>query len=227
MAPDPQQYRSEKDLVRAAWLQGFGNGEHEDLCRIPLCMQERPLTGDWLSQYNRDAQFAFSRVQEHYHQKTKLGKLMPLRSCASKRAPGKCKHKFPKKQRLRWLVVCTGNYKKLHVRISGRRNCLGATIGERSAKDMRYISGTSKAFAVAVNSNTHTGPDYRLPPCAATHDASCTDPACQDALNAASGQVQRKALIRLCKAAQRAARQTAGYFFGYTFKGQPVRKRAL
>ena len=189
-------------------------------------MQERSLTGDWLSQYNRDAQFAFSRVQEHYHQKTKLGKLMPLRSCASKRAPGKCKHKFPKKRRLRWLVVCTGNYKKLHVRISGRRNCLGATIGERSAKDMRYISGTSKAFAVAVNSNTHTGPDYRLPPCAATHDASCNDPACQDALNAASGQEQRKALIRLCKAAQRAARQKAGYFFGYTVKGQPVGKRA-
>ena len=124
-------------------------------------------------------------------------------------------------------MVCTGNYKKLHVRISGRRNCLGGIIGERSAKDMRYISGKSKAFAVAVNSNTHTGPDYRLPPCAATHDASCNDPACQDALNAASGQVQRKALIRLCKAAQRAARQTAGYFFGYTFKGQPVGRRAL
>ena len=80
---------------------------------------------------------------------------------------------------------------------------------------------------MAVNSNTHTGPDYRLPPCAATHDASCNDPACQDALNAASGQEQRKALIRLCKAAQRAARQTAGYFFGYTFKGQPVGRRAL
>ena len=40
-------------------------------------------------------------------------------------------------------------------------------------------------------------------------------------------QVNLEALLRLCKAAQRAARQTAGYFFGYTFKGQPVGKKAL
>ena len=33
--------------------------------------------------------------------------------------------------------------------------------------------------------------------------------------------------MRLCKVAQRAARETAGYFFGYTFKGQPVGKNAL
>ena len=111
--------------------------------------------------------------------------------------------------------------------ISGRRNCLGGIIGERSAEDMLYISGALKAFAVAVNSNAHTGPDYRLPPCAATHDASCKVPACLDALNSDSGQEKRQALVRLCKAAQRAARQTAGYFFGYTFKGQPVGKKSI
>ena len=151
---------------------------------------------------------------------------MPLRSCTSKRSPGKCKHDFPKKFREKWQVVCPGNYKKLHVRISGRRNCVGAIIGERSAEDMLFISGTLKAFAVAVNNNIHTGPDYRLPPCAATHDESCKNPACLEALTAASIQEKRKALIRACKAAQRAARQRAGYFFSYTFKGQPVGKRA-
>ena len=87
---------------------------------------------------------------------------------------------------------------------------------------MLFISGTLKAFVVAVNSNTQTGPDYRLPPCAATHDESCKNPACRDALTAASIQEKRKILIRARKVAQRAARQRAGYFFGYTFKGQPV-----
>ena len=150
-------------------------------------MQEKGCGENWLKQYNRDAQFAYSRVQEHYHQRTKGGKLMPLRSCTSKRSPGKCKHKFPKKLMMKWHVVCNGNYKKLKVRISGRRNCLGSIIGTRSAEDMLFISGTLKAFAVSVNSNTHTGPDYRLPPCAATHDESCNNPACQEALTAAAG----------------------------------------
>ena len=71
MAPDTELYRAEKAAVRAAWLQGYGDGKHDDLCKIPLCMQDKVCSEDWLAQYNRDVQFAFSRMQEPYHQKTK------------------------------------------------------------------------------------------------------------------------------------------------------------
>ena len=50
MAPDPEQYRAEKESVRGAWLQGYGDGKHEGLCKLPFCMQEKLRSEDWMSQ---------------------------------------------------------------------------------------------------------------------------------------------------------------------------------
>ena len=110
-------------------------------------------------------------------------------------------------------MVRPSNCKKVHVRISGQRSSVGAIIGERSSEDMLFISGTLKAFAVAVNSNTHTGPDYRLQPCAATHDEACNNALCLKSLTATCVHEKRKALMQASNAAQRAARHRAGYFF--------------
>ena len=157
----------------------------------------------------------FSRVQEHVHQKTKHG-YVPLRSCLSTRCKTKCKHHFPKKVLFRTTVVCKGNYRRLGVRISGRRNALGSVFGRRRQS---YQSGTLRGFAVATGSNTHTAPNYRLPPCDGTHDAECHHADCL-----ATSKVD---LLRLCKVIHRATREMSGYYLGYTFKGQPVGKRAL
>ena len=38
MAPNAEQYMADEEDMRAAWLQGYGDGKHEDLCKIPRCM---------------------------------------------------------------------------------------------------------------------------------------------------------------------------------------------
>ena len=38
---------------------------------------------------------------------------------------------------------------------------------------------------------------------------------------------ERPTLLRLCKLLNRASREMSGYYLGYTFKGQPVGKKAL
>ena len=91
-------------------------------------------------------QFVFSRVQEHQHLRTKKG-LVPLRGCLNSRSKKKCKHGFPKRTNLRCVVVCAGNYKRLGVRISGRRNSLGSVVGRRSQE---YQSGTIRSLALLL-----------------------------------------------------------------------------
>ena len=155
--------------------------------------------------------------------RTKKG-LVPLRACFSKSCKTKCKHGFPKKLVYRCTIICNGNYRRFGVRISGRRNALGAVLGRRSVE---YVSGTMRGFAVAVGSNTHTAPNYRLPPCPQTHDPECTNADCQKAMATAQPPNRRSMLLRLCKATHRASREMSGYYLGYTFKGQPVGKRIL
>ena len=109
-------------------------------------------------------------------------------------------------QRLR--IICQGNAKRFGLRIKGKRNQLGMTLGRRT--DV-WQSGTAMALAVFCRSNTHTAPNYRMPPLAVTHD----DEYCNKACYSKSGQMKVT-----CKLAQRAQREATGYYCGYTFKRQ-------
>ena len=176
----------------------------------PLSCPDAPRD-TWEKDYNRDAQFMFSRVQEHVHQQTTKG-LVPLRSCLSTRSRINCKHGFPKMLVARMTVICNGNYRRFNVRISGRRNALGIIIGRRTAA---YLSGTMRGFAVGVGSNTHTAPNYRLPPCAMTHDPECSSKFCTEAMAREQPVKRRAQLLRLSKAINRASREMSGYYMGH------------
>ena len=164
-------------------------------------------------QFYEDAQRIFSRVQHHFHEKTKKG-YIPLRACVSKRSKGLCKHDFPMEKRLtkRLRIICQGNARRFGARIKGKRNQLGMTLGKRT--DV-WQSGTSMVFAVFCRSNTHTAPNYRMPPLAKVHD----DDSCKKSCFSKPGQMKVT-----CKLAQRAQREATGYFCGYTFKRQACGK---
>ena len=125
--------------------------------------------GKYREKYFRDAQFVFSRVQHHFHKKTKNGYVPLPRTCVSKRSGGKCKHDFPvdKLVNSEMRIICRGNAQKFGVRVKGKRNKLGLPLNRRSCV---WQSGTSPAFAVVFRSNSHTAPNYRLPPDASHHD---------------------------------------------------------
>ena len=84
-----------------------------------------------------------------------------------------------------------------------------------------------KGFAVATGSNTHTAPNYRLPVNAKTHDPLCFNEQCLAAIAKEARAVGRSDIYRLCKITHRASREMSGYYMGYTFKGQPVGKKAI
>ena len=67
-----------------------------------------------------------------------------------------------------------------------------------------------------ANDNTHTGPNYRVPLMKETHDPDCKG----DCL-------QKHSLQKMVRAAQRAQRNTTGYYTGYIQKRQPVGKFEL
>ena len=227
--PNAIQYEADKEAVGLAWHRRFDDGHHEAMCRLPRCVTAasqqdiQDQGSSWPEAYGTECQFVFSRVQEHVHQKTKKG-LIPLRACLSSRCRTKCKHGFPKRCFLRCTVICNGNYRRLGVRISGRRNALGCILGRRT---MEYQSGTLRGFAVATGSNTHTAPNYRLPPNAATHDPDCKNAYCLAAMAQDVPAQRRPQLLRLCKVLYRASQEMSGYYLGYSFKGQPVGKKAL
>ena len=118
----------------------------------------------------------FSRVQHHFHEKTKKG-YIPLRTCVSKRSKGVCKHDFPMEKRLtkRLRIICQGNARRFGLRIKGKRNQIGMTLGKRT--DI-WQSGTAMVFAVFCRSNTHTAPNYRMPPMPSVHDDEYCSKAC-------------------------------------------------
>ena len=100
------------------------------------------------------------------------------------------------------------------MRIKGKRNYLGKTLGTRTGV---WQSGTAMALAVFSRSNSHTAPNYRLPPLACVHDADCS--------RECFSRPQEQKII--CKLAQRAQRETTGYYCGYTFKRQAVGRYVL
>ena len=170
--------------------------------------------------YFRHVQGVFSRLQHHMHKKTKKG-FIPLKSCLRKGRKfkvngGVCKADFPKQHLLvRSTLVCKGVAQKLKLRISGRRNAFGSHVGKRSRV---WHSATTPSFAAAFQSNSHTLPNWRLPPMQQTHD----DELCQrcDCYNR-DGPAERELKVA-SKVAQRAQGQCTGHYCGYTFKSQPV-----
>ena len=118
-------------------------------------------------------------------------------------------------------VVCRGIAKKLGLRVSGRRNAIGKVMCRRQCE---WQSGTSPALAVLFRSNTHTAPNYRVPLLPQTHDdGACPSKACAEWTASA---VESK-IKRLSKLAQRAQREATCYYYGYTFKRQPVGTKYL
>ena len=100
------------------------------------------------------------------------------------------------------------------MRTAGRRNSLGMPLNIRTCE---WQSGTHPAFAVYLRSNTHTGPNYRLPFDKSVHDDEFCKLDCTT-----EGDTTRTA-----KQAQRAQRQATNYFCGYTCKRQPVGRYEL
>ena len=70
-------------------------------------------------------------------------------------------------------------------------------------------------FAFVFESNTHTGPSFRVPLTAKTHE-------CPKDCLATAGSIKRLTLL-----AQRAAKQMVGYFTGYIAKRQPIGRYEL
>ena len=64
--------------------------------------------------------------------------------------------------------------------------------------------------------NIHTGPNYRAPLLASTHDPECK-----------ADCLQKNTLSKMIACAQRAMRNTTGYYSGYICKKQPIGKFEL
>ena len=113
------------------------------------------------------------------------------------------------------MAICPGNAKNFDLRLRGKRNSLGAILGQRSKP---WISGTARALAVIFRSNTHTQPNYRVPLLPQTHDdTNCAKNCCAD----------ERFIGKVAKVGQRAQREATGYYCGYTFKRQPIGRFAL
>ncbi|HIE68948.1 MAG TPA: hypothetical protein EYP98_01630, partial [Planctomycetes bacterium] len=196
------------DRVEEEKAKSFAGAEHDAMCTTPAYLAEDALGqghratlaeayeqpdlleqlvedgGVFRTEYLRDAQYVFSRVQHHVHRRTKDGTYMPLHNCAKKtKKKGKssvCKHEFPMTKLCieSPVVVCRGLAKKLALRVSGRRNAIGKVMGKRRC---RWQSGTTRAFAVLFRSNSHTAPNFRVPLSAATHDdQACPSRTCRE-----------------------------------------------
>jgi len=184
--------------------------------------------------YLRHAQFVFNRVQHHVHKRDKDGNYQPLNTCkpkskkkkkANQVMPSKCfcKADFPKSNVLtkKTVLVCYGMAKKFNLPVRGRRNALGLWQGQRSDE---WQSGTTPSFAVHFGSNSHTMPNYRLPPTLGVHAHLCEDARCKEH---AEAMIQKLTAKKLAKIAQRVQRESTGYYCGYTFKGQAIGKKYL
>merc|ERR1711963_604456 len=127
-----------------------------------------------------------------------------------------CKRGFPKKvitdakqklvlHKYRPRIICAGVAGELDLKVTGRRNMLGACLGRRRCP---WFASTSKLLAHLTRSNTNVQCSYRLPINATTHDPDCKSKKCMRSLNTR----------RLTLVAQRAMKTITGYFGGYISK---------
>ena len=176
------------------------------------------LEGETFSRnYVEDVQFILSRTNHHHHKMTKHGRV-PLTACRSKGKKNSktCKANFPKDKELTGTarIVCKGVAVEVGLRVRGRRNALGVILGKRNCP---WLCGSARILTALIRSNTNTMPNYRVPILPCTHDAKCQENCVTD----------EAMMQRLCLAASKAAKQTTGYFGGYTSKRQPVGKYEL
>ena len=220
------------DDLEQKWCNNNSDASCNRLCNLPSYLRESNISM-WLGEapctipeaiteglvfrqkYFADAQYVFSHCHHHWHPRdAKTKERHPIRGCRAK--TGKlCKAGFPQTKRLsvKPKVICPDNARKHDVRVAGRRNALGAILSKRRCE---WMSGTAPGFAVFFRHNTHTGPNYRVPLLRETHDPECT-----------AKCITEHSLERMMAAAQRAQRNTTGYYTGYIQKRQPVGKFEL
>jgi len=226
-------HQANLEVLEAQWNNGNRDPVNDGLCQLLAFMQndtsatmwssDGPLLADatteaalYKEKYFADAQYVMSRCHHHWHRKDpKSGERHPLRGCLAKGSKHDCKQKFPMTKRLNLIakVVCPGNARKHGLRVSGRRNSLGMILGRRRCE---YASATMTGFLSLFRHNTHTGPNYRVPLLESTHDPDC-DADC----------LQKKSISTMIACAQRAMRNTTGYYSGYIAKRQPIGTFAL
>ena len=95
----------------------------------------------------------------------------------------------------------------MDLKVSGRRNMLGACLGRRRCS---WFASTSKFLAHLTRSNTNMQCPYRLPLTTTTHDPDCKRKSCLESIS------NRK----LTLIAQRAMKTITGYFGGYISKNR-------
>ena len=102
---------------------------------------------------------------------------------------------------------------------TGRHNAFASLLCRRSDP---WQSATHACFAVAFRNNSHTAPNWRLPPIEGLH---CSE-ICKNKKCALQSNCQRY-IKAVSKITQRVQRLCTGYYCGYTFKSQPVGWKAL
>ena len=105
------------------------------------------------------------------------------------------------------VLICQGIAKKFKdagIKVTGRRNAFASLLCRRSDP---WQSGTHACFAVAFRSNSHTAPNWRLPPIEGLHcDEICKNPKC-----ALQSNCQRY-IKAVSKITQRIQRVCTGYY---------------
>ena len=200
--PHQELYTRHREHLEDEWHKRFRAQEHDKMSTMPYFLRETTETKLWTDpeytiadalvearqyshKYFSDAQYIFSRVQEHVHKKTKDG-YVPLSGCLSQSCKTRCKHNFPRtaidKRESGHHVICAGNARQFGCKITGKRNALGMILGQRSGE---WQSGCPRSFAVYFRTNTNSLPNYRILPCATTHDnencsKGCVTNKCED-----------------------------------------------
>jgi hypothetical protein len=188
---DDKKHEAQRDTIETAWRDRYAGHEHDAMSQSPVYMQNdraatmfdakscsveaaRADAERFTEAYRADAQFIFSRVQHHFHKETKKGYVPMPRACTSSRDKTKCKHDFPKQKLMnkRMRVVCRGNARHFGLRVVGKRNMLWMPLNRRSCM---WQSGTTPGFAAVFRTNTHTAPNYRVPPWQASTTTSSAD----------------------------------------------------
>ena len=166
-------YQEEAKNQLSLWPQFLAN-DHGASPWLDASMTEAAAmteAADYKNAYKAAVQEKMLHYQHHVHpwdKERKERKLLP--ACHKKGSHKKCKHNFPKKLNLMPRVICRGNSRKYGVSTRGRRNALGAVLGQRHNE---WLSGTAPAFSLMLMGNSHTAPNFRVPLCKSTHDEDC------------------------------------------------------
>ena len=96
----------------------------------------------WKSMFGRVAQKSQMMFNHHIHPTDlKTGERKPLPGCLTKADPKNCRGRFPRELDVEMccfknVVVCPGIAKLLKLKISGKKNMLGAIIGVRNEANL-------------------------------------------------------------------------------------------